>query len=47
MSDFPTILAQEASSGGALIQFVILLMVPVALYLLMIRPQRKRMRETA
>jgi preprotein translocase subunit YajC len=41
------ILAQESSSGAAAVQFVILLMVPVALYFLMIRPQRKRMRETA
>lgn len=37
----------EASSGAALVQFAILLMVPLALYFLMIRPQRKRMRETA
>jgi preprotein translocase subunit YajC len=37
----------SASSGGALFQFVLLLAVPVALYFLMIRPQRKKMRETA
>lgn len=47
MSHFSSLLAQESSSGAALFQFVILLMVPVALYLLMIRPQRKRMKETA
>jgi preprotein translocase subunit YajC len=49
MSHLSTLFAQSesSSSGAALVQFVILLMVPVALYLLMIRPQRKRMRETA
>jgi preprotein translocase subunit YajC len=49
MSHLSTLLAQSesSSSGAALVQFVILLMVPVALYVLMIRPQRKRMRETA
>lgn len=49
MSHLSTLLAQaeSSSSGAALVQFVILLMVPVALYLLMIRPQRKRIRETA
>jgi preprotein translocase subunit YajC len=43
------VIAQESqsSSGAALVQFAILLMVPLALYFLMIRPQRKRMRETA
>lgn len=47
MNSMIHILAQESSSGAAAVQFVILLMVPVALYFLMIRPQRKRMRETA
>jgi preprotein translocase subunit YajC len=47
MSHLTALIAQESSSGAALFQFVILLMVPVALYLLMIRPQRKRMKETA
>ncbi len=47
MNSMTQILAQESSSGAAAVQFVILLMVPVALYFLMIRPQRKRMRETA
>jgi len=42
------LLAQDDASGGAaLVQFAILLMIPVALYFLMIRPQRRRMRETA
>lgn len=42
------LIAQDDASGGAaLVQFAILLMIPVALYFLMIRPQRRRMRETA
>ena len=42
------LLAQDDASGGAaIVQFAILLMIPVALYFLMIRPQRRRMRETA
>lgn len=50
LTDLPAVvIAQdsEASSGAALVQFAILLMVPLALYFLMIRPQRRRMRETA
>ena len=47
MTALITLLAQESNSGAAAVQFVILLMVPVALYFLMIRPQRRRMRETA
>ena len=34
-----------ASTAGAVVQFGILLLIPVAMYFLMVRPQRKRMRE--
>jgi preprotein translocase subunit YajC len=38
--------AQEsASTGGSAVQLVILLMIPLAMYFLMIRPQRRRMKE--
>ena len=43
-----TILAAEDDSGGGaagLIQLGILLMIPLALYFLMIRPQRRRLRD--
>jgi preprotein translocase subunit YajC len=45
-----TILASgDDSSGGgaAIVQLGILLLIPLALYFLMIRPQRRRMREQA
>lgn len=35
----------EASSGSSLVSFGILLLIPLAMYFLMIRPQRKRARE--
>lgn len=38
--------ADGGSGGAALIQLLILLMIPLAMYFLMIRPQRRRMRET-
>jgi preprotein translocase subunit YajC len=43
----PSVLAQEAGAGGggALLQLGILLLIPFAMYFLMIRPQRRRMRE--
>lgn len=47
---FLTTLATEESSGGggaAVAQLGILLLIPVAMYFLMIRPQRRRMREQA
>jgi preprotein translocase subunit YajC len=38
--------AQESSqTGGSAAQLVILLMIPLAMYFLMIRPQRRRMKE--
>lgn len=43
------LIAQESSSGGgggAIIQLGILLLIPFAMYFFMIRPQRRRMRET-
>ena len=43
------VIAQESSSGGgggAIIQLGILLLIPFAMYFFMIRPQRRRMRET-
>lgn len=48
MNQLGTLLAQEqTSSGSAAFQFVLLAAVPLALYFLMIRPQRKKMREAA
>jgi len=42
-----TILAAEDSSGGsaAIIQLGIFLLIPIAMYFLLIRPQRRRQRE--
>jgi preprotein translocase subunit YajC len=42
------LIAQESNSGGggAIIQLGILLLIPFAMYFFMIRPQRRRMRET-
>ena len=37
----------DGNGGAAIIQFGILLLIPVAMYFLMIRPQRRRMREQA
>jgi preprotein translocase subunit YajC len=44
-----SILAAEDSSGGgaAIIQLGIFLLIPVAMYFLLIRPQRRRQREQA
>jgi preprotein translocase subunit YajC len=42
------VLAQEdggSNSGAAILQIGFLLLIPVAMYFLMIRPQRRRMRE--
>lgn len=36
-----------ASTGGAIIQLGIFLLIPVAMYFLLIRPQRRRQREQA
>jgi preprotein translocase subunit YajC len=47
MNHSATFLAQESSSGAAAFQFVLLAAVPLALYFLMIRPQRRKMREAA
>jgi preprotein translocase subunit YajC len=43
-----SLIAQESNSGGsgAIIQLGILLLIPFAMYFFMIRPQRRRMRET-
>ena len=41
------LIAQESNSGsGAIFQLLILLLIPFAMYFFMIRPQRRRMRET-
>jgi len=41
------LVAQESNSGsGAILQLGILLLIPFAMYFFMIRPQRRRMRET-
>ena len=43
-----SILAQEGdNAGGGVIQLLILLLIPFAMYFLLIRPQRKRMKEQA
>jgi preprotein translocase subunit YajC len=39
--------ADSGSSGGGVIQLFILLLIPLAMYFLLIRPQRKRMKEQA
>ena len=42
---FIALLAQDdggGGGGGAILQFGILLLIPVAMYFLMIRPQRRR-----
>ena len=48
MNHFSALIAQEeTASGSAAFQFVLLAAVPLALYFLMIRPQRRKMREAA
>lgn len=43
-----SILAQDGeSSGGGAAQLLILLLIPLAMYFLLIRPQRKRMKQQA
>ncbi len=44
-----SLIAQEDSSnsGGSTIQLIILLMIPLAMYFLLFRPQRKRVKEAA
>jgi preprotein translocase subunit YajC len=41
-----TILAQDDSGGGGIASLGIFLLIPIAMYFLLIRPQRKRQRET-
>lgn len=42
-----SILAAEENKGGSLLGILPLLLIPVAMYFLMIRPQRRRQRESA
>jgi preprotein translocase subunit YajC len=42
-----SILAQDSGSGGSSLGLLFFLIIPVAMYFLMIRPQRKRMRQQA
>lgn len=44
-----SLLAQDSGSGsgGGVIQLMILLLIPVAMYFLLIRPQRRRMKDQA
>jgi preprotein translocase subunit YajC len=44
-----SLIAQEdsGSAGGSTIQLIILLMIPLAMYFLLFRPQRKRVKEAA
>lgn len=44
--DLSLLASADGGGGAALIQLLILLMIPLAMYFLMIRPQRRRMRET-
>lgn len=43
----PLVASGDSSSGGGVIQLVILLLIPLAMYFLLIRPQRKRMKDAA
>ena len=45
--DALSLLAQDDSGGGGVAQLLILLLIPFAMYFLLIRPQRKRMKEQA
>jgi preprotein translocase subunit YajC len=42
-----SILAQDSGSGGSSLGLLFFLIIPVAMYFLMIRPQRKRLRQQA
>lgn len=42
-----SILAAESSGSGAAVQLGIFLLIPIAMYFLLIRPQRRRQREQA
>jgi preprotein translocase subunit YajC len=42
-----SILAQDSGSGGSSLGLLFFLIIPVAMYFLMIRPQRKRQRQQA
>ena len=47
---FATVFAQddgEASAGAGIVQFAVLLLIPVAMYFLLIRPQRRRAKQQA
>lgn len=48
---FATVFAQEGgddgSAGAGIIQFAVLLLIPVAMYFLLIRPQRRRAKQQA
>lgn len=44
MDLFPTI-ASSDSSGGSPLSFLVLLLLPLLMYFLLIRPQRKRMKQ--
>ncbi len=39
--------SDEASTGSAIVQYGILLLIPVAMYFLLIRPQRRRAKQQA
>ena len=47
MNAFSILAQEETASGGGVIQLLILLLIPFAMYFLLIRPQRKRMKEQA
>jgi len=42
---YASIFAQDDAGGGSAASLLIFLLIPVAMYFLMIRPQRKRMKE--
>ena len=39
--------ASKSSTGGGIVQLAIFLLIPIAMYFLLIRPQRRRQREQA
>ena len=47
MNAFSILAQEETASGGGVVQLLILLLIPFAMYFLLIRPQRKRMKEQA
>ncbi len=47
MTAFSILAQEDTNTGGGAIQLLILLLIPFAMYFLLIRPQRKRMKDQA